>query len=307
MMASPMARAHALVWGSASVDAVSGGRSNGASDDEATGGEATVNEASGNRALGDSASNGAGSVDTERRGERAWQLCRHYIERRVDGVFFAPVEMTPTVGDVNHRIARALDEAGIPLVLLDRTVTPYPDPGYHDLVGIDNRRAGYVMTEHLLQLGARRIVFVRQPNSAPTVDAREAGYREAMYARQVPLDQLGSARLDPDDHLQVEAMLRARTPDAVVCANDRTAGRLMHTLRRLGVRVPNDLRVVGIDDVEFASLLPVPLTTLRQPTLQLGEVALSVMLERVARRDLPARDTRLRCELVVRESCGGAQ
>ncbi len=317
MMASPLARAHALVWGSASVDAVSGGRSSGASGDEARGDEGTGdkapddetlgNEGSGNRALGDSASNGAAAVDTERRGERAWQLCRHYIERRVDGVFFAPVEMTPSAGDVNHRIARALDEAGIPLVLLDRTVTPYPDPGYHDLVGIDNRRAGYVMTEHLLQLGARRIVFVRQPNSAPTVDAREAGYREAMYARQVPLDQLGSARLDPDNHIQVEAMLRARTPDAVVCANDRTAGRLMRTLRRLGVGVPNDLRMVGIDDVEFASLLPVPLTTLRQPTLQLGEVALSVMLERVARRDLPARDTRLRCELVVRESCGSAQ
>ncbi|MEO7966179.1 MAG: LacI family DNA-binding transcriptional regulator [Gemmatimonadaceae bacterium] len=92
----------------------------------------------------------------------------------------------------------------------------------------------------------------------------------------------------------------------VLCANDRTAGRLLHTLRRLGVHVPDDVRLVGIDDVEYAKLLPVPLTTLRQPTQQLGEVAMGVMLERVARRDLPARDTRLRCELVVRESCGAS-
>ena len=70
------------------------------------------------------------------------------------------------------------------------------------------------------------------------------------------------------------------------------------------MRVPEDVRLVGIDDVDYAPLLPVPLTTLRQPTHQLGAVALSVMLARVAQRDLPARDTRLRCELVVRDSCG---
>ena len=64
------------------------------------------------------------------------------------------------------------------------------------------------------------------------------------------------------------------------------------------------VRLVGIDDVEYASLLPVPLTTLRQPTLELGVVALSPMLTRVAHRELPARDIRLRCELVVRASCG---
>ena len=265
MMESPLARHHALVWGSTSAH--------------------------------------AGVADA---GARAWQLCQHYVERRVDGVFFAPVERSPEPGDVNHQVVDALGAAGIPVVLLDRTVTPYPDPGQHDLVGIDNRRAGYVITEHLLRRGVRRVIFVRQPNSAPTVDAREAGYREAMFAWHAPVDQLEGARIEPGDDTQVERLLGARRPEGIVCANDRTAGRLMHTLRRLGVRVPDDVRLAGIDDIEFASLLPVPLTTLRQPTRALGEVALSVMLERVARRDLPARDMRLRCELVVRESCGSA-
>ena len=266
MMASPLAEAHALVWGSAPQDIAPG--------------------------------------DTERRDARAWQLCRQYIERRVDGVFFAPVSKSPEDGDVNHRIVRALDEAKIPLVLLDRPITAYPDPGRHDLVGIDNRRAGFVMTEHLLQRGADRIVFVRQANSAPTVDARESGYRQAMNARQTPFDQVVGVRMDPGDPDAVEAMLQAHTPNGIVCANDRIAGRLMHTLLKRGVRIPRDVRIVGIDDVEHASLLPVPLTTYRQPTLQLGEVALSTMLTRVEQRDLPARDTRLRCELIVRESCG---
>ncbi len=263
MMASPLANEHALVWGSAPVDGVAGG--------------------------------------VERRGERAWQLCKQYIERHVDGVFFAPVGMSPAPGDVNHQIVRALDNANIPVVLLDRPVTPYPDPGRHDLVGIDNRRAGYVMTEHLLQRGAQRIIFVRQPESAPTVDARESGYRRAMQTRSEAVD---GVRLDPGDAEAVRAMLSTHAPDAIVCANDRTAGRLMHTLLRLGVRVPQDLRLVGIDDVDYATLLPVPLTTYRQPTLQIGEVAMSMMLTRVTSRELPAHDIRLRCELVIRESCG---
>ncbi len=160
------------------------------------------------------------------------------------------------------------------------------------------------MTEHLVRSGAKRVVFVRQPNSAPTVDAREAGYREAMYAMSESFHATESARLDPDDAAAVKALLRMRRPDALVCANDRAAGRLMHTLRRMRVAIPESVRLVGIDDVEYAALLPVPLTTLRQPTSALGEVALSVMLSRVAHPSLPPRDTRLRCDVMVRDSCG---
>jgi GntR family transcriptional regulator of arabinose operon len=89
-----------------------------------------------------------------------------------------------------------------------------------------------------------------------------------------------------------------------VCANDRTASRLIPTLLRLGRKVPDAVRVVGIDDLEYAKLLPVPLTTLRQPTRQIGDAALAAMLERVARTHLPTRDIFLNCELIVRESCG---
>jgi len=62
--------------------------------------------------------------------------------------------------------------------------------------------------------------------------------------------------------------------------------------------------VVGIDDVEYATLLPVPLTTLRQPARQIGETALAMMLERIKYPELPVRDIRLQCELIVRDSCG---
>ena len=80
----------------------------------------------------------------------------------------------------------------------------------------------------------------------------------------------------------------------------------MHTLLELGHSVPGDVRLVGIDDVEYASLLPVPLTTLRQPTRQIGDAALAAMLDRVSRPDTPVRDILLQAQLVVRRSCGAS-
>ena len=246
---------------------------------------------------------GGVAADAGGREERALELCSQYIERRVSGVFFAPLELTPAKDDLNRRITHALDEARIPVVLLDRAVVPYPQQGRHDLVGIDNRRAGYVMTEHLLRLGCQRLAFIGLPHAAATVDAREAGYREALHAWKVAPHGISVHRLDPDDQKAIEGIMAAR-PEGVVCANDRTAARLMQTLFRLGYRIPADVRVVGIDDAGFASLLPVALTTLRQPTRKIGEAALAAMLDRVVQRDLPARDIFLHCELVIRESCG---
>jgi DNA-binding LacI/PurR family transcriptional regulator len=264
MMASPLAREHALVWGSISVT-------------------------------------GAGGT----KDERAWRLCRQYIERAVSGVFFAPLELTPGKDEANRRIAQALDEARIPVVLLDRPVHPYPARGHHDLVGIDNRRAGYRIAEHLLRLGSRRIAFVAVPHGAATVEAREAGYREALSAWDLPIDRGLVHRLDPTDVSSVRTLMGTR-PDAIVCANDWTAGRLMHTILELGYTVPGDIRLVGIDDLEYSSLLPVPLTTLRQPTRDIGAAAFAAMLDRIAQPDGPVRDILLQTELIVRSSCGGS-
>jgi GntR family transcriptional regulator of arabinose operon len=250
-----------------------------------------------------------GSVADPRasRAETAWRLCRQFIERRVSGVFFAPLEHTPERDDVNGRIIRALDDASIPTVLLDRAIGPFPRRDHHDLVGLDNRHAGFTVTEHLAGLGVRRIGFVAMPQAAATVDAREAGYREALFSNGLEPERSLVRRLDPRDTLAVLAFLEQGRPEAVVCANDRTAALLMHTLRELGRAVPRDVRLVGIDDVDYAPLLSTPLTTLRQPTQQIGAAALAAMLDRVAGSDLATRDVLLQGTLVVRQSCGGRQ
>ena len=78
----------------------------------------------------------------------------------------------------------------------------------------------------------------------------------------------------------------------------------MQGLIQMNYRIPKDVRIVGIDDVEYASLLPVPLTTVHQPCKEIGIAAVAAMLERVAAPDMPIRDILLDCRLVVRESCG---
>jgi GntR family transcriptional regulator of arabinose operon len=248
---------------------------------------------------------GSRSPGASTKSDHAWRLCEQYLERRVDGVFFAPIEGVADREAVNRRIAGALGAAGIPLVLIDRAIEPYPRRGLHDLVALDNRRAGAMVTGHLLQLGAVRPAFLGLPDAASSVDGREAGYRDALRSA-APERQPLVWRADPRQHDQMMRLLERDSPDAVVCASDRTAAVLMHTLRALGRRVPADIRIAGVDDVDYAALLPVPLTTLRQPCREIGMAAVRAMLDRVAQPGLPPREILLHGPLVVRESCGAA-
>ncbi len=236
--------------------------------------------------------------------KEAEYLCQKYIGQKVSGVFFAPLEYTPAKDVINSRIVAALYKAGIPVVLLDRCYAPYSMRSKYDLVGVDNRRVGFQITQHLLRQGARRIAFVAKPLSASTVVARIAGYREAIYSSGQTHREDLVRRGDPDDADFVAKLLAECRPDGIVCANDLTAARLMATLAVRGIRVPEDVRIVGIDDVKYASLLQVPLTTQHQNCADIGTMALATMLQRLERPSLPTRDVLLQTHTVVRRSCG---
>jgi DNA-binding LacI/PurR family transcriptional regulator len=225
------------------------------------------------------------------------------VAKKVSGVFFAPLELTREKDLINRRIADVFDRARIAVVLLDRDLVPYPDRSRYDLVGIDNRRAGYTVTAHLLKTGCRRVAFVGRPRSAPTVDARISGYREAMSDAKLAASV---HRIDPEDGEAVTRILTKARPDGFLCANDYTAAQLLKTLTALGVAVPERVRMAGVDDVKYASLLSVPLTTIHQPCADIGAVAVSTMLDRLRNPKLPARDVCLNFHLVVRESSGAA-
>lgn len=247
---------------------------------------------------------GNASTSAPEAAKDAEQLVQSFILQKVAGVFFAPLELTPDKDIVNRRIARSLERAQIPLVLLDRCYLQYPERSAHDLVGIDNRRAGYIATSHLLGLGVRRLAFLADENSANTVDARITGFHEALRAFGVVSEHKPVWRGSAQDEGFVQRMIDSAKPNGVVCANDLTAARLMQVLLGFGVLIPEGIRIVGIDDVKYASLLPVPLTTVHQNCAGIGALAIATMLERLKHPELPVRDVLAPIKLVVRRSCG---
>ena len=246
---------------------------------------------------GDSPSNGKDSA------EKAKSLCRQYIDQKVAGVFFAPLELTPGMHEVNRQIVGELDRASIAVVLLDRDIEKFPNRSKFDYIGIDNFRAGYQQANHLLKLGCCRIDYLSRNLSAPTVDMRIAGYRLALKDHGIEPDDNWTHHGDPADREFVRPIVDM-APDAIITANDITAANLMQTLAQLKVRVPEEIRVVGLDDIKYAQLLSVPLTTVAQPCDKMGTIAVATMLQRLEDRSTPPRTVLLDTEMVVRKSCG---
>lgn len=233
------------------------------------------------------------------------EFCANLIERKVGGVFFLPLIVPPTENDVNRRITDQLRSAGLPIVLLDRDIRDYPNRSAYDLVGVDNRRNGYLITKHLIGLGCRRIAFVSIDLQVSTSTARIAGYLDALADHDLPADRQRVYHWSDQQGIDfVRRLVAESDSEAFVCLNDDVARTLLHHLAILGVSVPGDVRVVGMDDQPFAATLPVPLTTMHQPTRAMGAAAIDTMLSRIESPDLPARDVMLACEPRVRMSCG---
>jgi LacI family transcriptional regulator len=234
----------------------------------------------------------------------AEELCRQFIERKISGVFFAPAELEPGQEQANRRLAESLREAGIPVVLIDRDMLDFPGRSEFDLVGLDNMASGYMVAQHLIKLGCKRFFFVARPFSAPTVDARIAGVREALARHRLEPDSGWVRNGDPSEIKFVRGLTAGSQADALICANDFTAAVLLRSMQSIGIRAPKDFRVVGFDDVKYATLVSPPLTTVHQPCRDIAVIAFRTMLERLIEPSLPARSIYLTPHLVVRESCG---
>jgi DNA-binding LacI/PurR family transcriptional regulator len=232
------------------------------------------------------------------------QWCEQFIKREVSGVFFAPFEGVPHQAEVNQRLAERLRKTGIAVVLLDRDLGQFPTRSEYDLCGVDNFAGGYALAEHLVKLGCRRPAFVMRPLSPSTASGRVAGVREAMLDQGLAISPRLVRTGQPDDPAFVEELTADGQIDAAICVNDQTAALLMRSLERVGVRVPRDVRVVGFDDLRFAALLSVPLTTIHHPVREIAVAAFRAMMDRIADPTLPPRCVTLSARLVIRESCG---
>ncbi len=245
--------------------------------------------------------------------EQAKKICQQIIDLQVSGVFFMPMELSPEKWHINNEIAEAFDNAGIAVALLDRDVCVSPERSKFDLVGVNNERGAYILAEHLIENGCRKIDFLTHVTISSAINDRITGYQNALIKYDIQPDHKRVHHLDispshnvrnEDVEEHIDMIMNNFKPDAIICINDRMAAMAMRCLINLGYNIPDDVALVGFDDLPFLSYLPVPLTTIRQPAKSLAREGVRTILDRMKEPDLPARDIIVATELVIRESCG---
>jgi LacI family transcriptional regulator len=206
---------------------------------------------------------------------------------------------------VNERAVdtAALTAAGVPFVVIDPLYVP---PDSVTSVGSTNFAGGLAATQHLLSLGHRRIGYLGGPAEAPCSHARLHGYRAAMETagERVPATYLRAGHFRYEDGIDQGAIMLAlpRPPTAIFAGNDETAVGVIEAARARGLRVPEDLSIVGFDNTQVARLSSPPLTTVHQPLREMGGVALRTAIRLVAGERLDSHHVELATRLVVRRS-----
>ena len=230
------------------------------------------------------------TCNSDNRAEREETYLTRLEEQRVQGVLITPLDpASPALA----RLARR----GTPVVLVDRTAGDQR----HCSVAVDDVLGGELAARHLLDLGHTRIAFVGGPTSIGQVRERLEGVRRA-----VEPSHLETAALTVTEGRgageRIAGMPAATRPTAAFCANDLLALGLLQQCVTLGLRVPEDLAIVGYDDIDFAAAAAVPLTSVRQPRRQLGRAAAELLLDEASNPDHRHRQVIFTPELVARAS-----
>ncbi|PYS89633.1 MAG: LacI family transcriptional regulator [Acidobacteria bacterium] len=227
----------------------------------------------------------------------------------VDGIIVATRS-----NEAGDRYLRNLVETNVPVVAIGRDFRHKNV----DLVSPDNLKGGFEATRHLIDLGHRRIAFIGANLSSGSHLKRLQGYVNALESHSIPVDErLISGRSDelPDvagystEDIGFEAMKRLLSlpnpPTAVFARNDFTAIGAMRAISDAGLRIPDDIAIVGFDDIPMAARISPSLTTVRQPMRVEGQIATEMLLERIkSGKRISRRERVLDCELIVRESSG---
>jgi LacI family transcriptional regulator len=224
--------------------------------------------------------------------------CFHLLRgRHVDGIIFSG----PRADDQE---LRELFEARAPVVLQGH----WPDLQVPS-VDVDNMKAARMATEHLLQLGHQDIgIIVHSDTVYTAADYRLRGYRQALEQRGMAFRAgfVVTADFTPaSGEAALEQLLHVRPqPTAIFATNDTVAVGALHAARRLGLRVPDDLAVVGFDDIPFAVYTDPPLTTIRLPAYGIGWGAAHLLIRLILENEIEESQILLETDLIIRQSCG---
>lgn len=222
----------------------------------------------------------------------------HFIQilraKQVDGVVITP-------HDDPVALIQPLVQARIPVVVLEHDL-----PGVHCIV-MDEQQGGRIATQHLIDLGHQRIALLRRTPSSALSRERFIGYRQALVAAGIAFDPRLVLECAAGQTAGAQAMQQllalAEPPTAVFTHNDVLAMGALYAIRQAGLRAPDDISVVGYDDISSAAYFSPSLTTVRSPKAELGALAGRTILDLVRHKsDMPPQTVTLPVELVVRAS-----
>ncbi len=234
------------------------------------------------------------ATSSERADREAMYLDR-FEQSRVDGVL-----VTPVGSSVDQ--LEAIRDRGTPVILLDRLSHT---PGFSS-IAVDDREGGRLGGQHLVDIGSRHIAFVGGPLTLDQVSHRAAGAREAAVAADVRLTHIATTGMTAAEGHRVGTRIAAlpadQRPDAIFGANDLIALAILQALLLAGVRVPDDVVVLGYDDIPFASLAAVPLSSVRQPAYLMGQRAMELLNAHLRGEAAEPQHVVFEPELIVRAS-----
>ena len=221
---------------------------------------------------------------------------RDLMGRDVDGLIVA------NDGDITPNVIQNIAEAGVPIVLVENLL----GLSIH-AVTADNFTAGRIMTEYLIRLGHRRIGALSGPDKYSSLRDRMRGYRIAMLENGLPLDpslQPGPVSGNPrKGYVQMQKLIALpEPPTAVFAVSDRAAFGAMDAIKDAGLVCPDDISVVGIDDVRDSAYSTPPLTTFSVPKYDLGKTAVLILHNLTQGKSIPPAKTILLGKLLVRQS-----
>ena len=229
------------------------------------------------------------------------------IEQGVAGVFYYPVELPQETSHYNQLVVDKLLAAGIAVLCVDRDIVSFPERSTLPLVTYDNRRGGYLVTDHLIKGGCKRIVFIGSPYVSSAASDRMRGYCDALEDSGLHVDRslIRRKNLEDLDAAFCRQLVEETRPDAVLCKMDHYAALVGRHLVNMGLKIGSDVKLAGFDDEPFAEMLPVPLTTIRFPADPFAKVCYERLLAQMSEPSVPLPgQTLIDVELVVRDSTG---
>jgi len=223
-----------------------------------------------------------------------------YVKTIVNGLVDGLILLAPLI-PANYM--QALPSHDFPLVLIDQANSG-PNT---TTVDATNWQGAYEATQYLLGLGHRRVGFITGYMEISSSTERLDGYRAALHHNRIPIDETLIVTGDYQSlggFQGTERLLALpQPPTAIFASNDRSAIGAMEAIRAHGLHIPQDVSVIGFDDIPEASLVYPKLTTVRQPLVQFGQVAVRLLLEKIDAPEKEARRVTLATQLVIRDSC----